>query len=262
MSDNIRLGDVSKHYFVNGIKNVIFENISFSIQQNSFVSIIGPSGCGKSTLLKIIAGLQTASSGKVQFHDMEVAGRPTPGMIYIFQQYAKSIFPWRTVAQNVMFGLELNRKMPKSEMKAKSLELLKLVGLEGTENYFPAQLSGGMQQRLVIARALAPEPEVLLMDEPFSAVDALTRLKLQNLLLDIWLRIPTTILFVTHDVEEAILLSQRVLCMSRGPAEIIEDLTIDFDYPRDFIKIRKDPKFIEYQQALYAKIFEAGEQAS
>ena len=176
-------------------------------------------------------------------------------MIYVFQQYTKSIFPWRTVLQNIEFGLRSHRKIGQREGRDLCLQYVKLVGLEGYEHYFPYQLSGGMQQRVVIARALICEPSVLLMDEPFSAVDALTRAILQELILKIWQTIPVTILFVTHDVEEAVFLSSRIVSLTKPPARIHEDVEIDLPYPRDQIRTRADDRFNGLRQRLFASIF-------
>jgi NitT/TauT family transport system ATP-binding protein len=228
--------------------------ISLDIEPGSFLSIIGPSGCGKSTLLQIIAGLTTASEGTVYFHQQSVQAPPR-GMIYVFQQYEKSIFPWRTVAQNVMLGIEHVPGFTKREREAKVAEYLALVGLAHAGDRFPAQLSGGMQQRVAIARALICEPEVLLMDEPFSAVDALTRATLQDLLLEIRQRINLTVIFVTHDVEEAIYLSTHVLAMSKAPAVVDDYLAVELPFPRSQISTRELPKFLEYRHRLFGRLF-------
>jgi NitT/TauT family transport system ATP-binding protein len=182
-------------------------------------------------------------------------------MIYVFQQYSKSIFPWRSVIQNVEFGLNSYKKLSAREARARCLEYIRLVGLDGYENYYPYQLSGGMQQRVCIARALICEPDVLLMDEPFSAVDALTRAILQELILKIWETIPVTILFVTHDVEEAVFLSNRIISLTT----IREDVAIDLPYPRDQIRTREDERFTAFRHRLFSSIFmqeKGGEQAS
>ena len=164
----------------------MFDGLSCEIEKGSFLSIVGPSGCGKSTLLKLISGLETPTQGEVVFNGRRSPAR-AKGMIYVFQQYTKSIFPWRTVIQNVEFGLSSYKTLVRrKEARERCREYIRLVGLEGYENYYPYQLSGGMQQRVCIARALICEPDVLLMDEPFSAVDALTRAILQELILKIW----------------------------------------------------------------------------
>ncbi len=250
----IEINDLGKAFSVNGRNITIFEDLSYRISRGSFVSFIGPSGCGKSTLLKLIAGLITPTRGRIVFNDKVVSG-PAKGMIYVFQQYTKSIFPWRTVVENIEFGLFSNRKMGRREAREKCREYLRLVGLEGYESYYPFQLSGGMQQRVVIARALICEPEVLLMDEPFSAVDAMTRAVLQELLLTIWQTIPVTILFVTHDVEEAVFLSGRIVALGSAPVTIRQDITVDLPYPRDQIRTRGDERFTTIRQQLFASIF-------
>ena len=251
----IEVRNAAKRVAVNGQSLTVFDGISCAIPQGAFLSIVGPSGCGKSTLLKLISGLEPASGGEILFKGKAVTG-PADGMIYVFQQYTKSIFPWRTVIQNIEFGLNSHKKnLSRSEREDLCRHYVKLVGLEGYENYFPYQLSGGMQQRVVIARALICEPSVLLMDEPFSAVDALTRAILQELILSIWRTIPVTILFVTHDVEEAVFLSSRIISLTKSPAKIHEDVAIDLPYPRDQITTRADPRFHGLRQQLFASIF-------
>jgi NitT/TauT family transport system ATP-binding protein len=251
----IEVRNAAKRFSVNGQSLTVFDGVSCAIPQGAFLSIVGPSGCGKSTLLKLISGLEAPSGGEILFNGAKVTG-PAQGMIYVFQQYTKSIFPWRTVIQNIEFGLNSHKKkLSRSARADLCRHYVKLVGLEGYENYFPYQLSGGMQQRVVIARALICEPAVLLMDEPFSAVDALTRAILQELLLKIWQTIPVTILFVTHDVEEAVFLSSRIISLSKSPAKIHEDVAIDLPYPRDQIATRADERFHELRQQLFASIF-------
>ncbi len=251
----IEVRNAGKIYSVKGRSALtVFENLSYSIPERSFLSIVGPSGCGKSTLLKLVSGLEPASSGEILFKGRKITG-PADGMIYVFQQYAKSIFPWRTVIQNIDFGLQSHKRLGRKAARDLCMEYIRLVGLEGYEDYYPYQLSGGMQQRVVIARALICEPAVLLMDEPFSAVDALTRAILQELLLKIWQTIPVTILFVTHDVEEAVFLSTHIISLTKSPARIHEDLDIDLPYPRDQIKTRADDRFNAIRQKLFASIF-------
>jgi NitT/TauT family transport system ATP-binding protein len=250
----IEIQNLAKVFSVNRSALTVFENLSYQVEKGGFLSIVGPSGCGKSTLLKLISGLDAPTRGTVVFNGQPVAG-PAKGMIYVFQQYTKSIFPWRTVMQNVEFGLGAAKTLGRKEAREKCLEYIRLVGLDGYEHYHPYQLSGGMQQRVCIARALICEPDVLLMDEPFSAVDAMTRAILQELILKIWETIPITILFVTHDVEEAVFLSSRVLSLSRAPATIREDLAIDLPYPRDQIKTRDDERFTAFRQQLFSSIF-------
>jgi NitT/TauT family transport system ATP-binding protein len=260
----IEVQHVAKSFTVNGNELRVFQDLSCRIETGSFLSIIGPSGCGKSTLLKLIAGLETPTGGQILFNDKPVTG-PPKGMIYVFQQYTKSIFPWRTVLQNVEFGLSSHKTLARQETRERCMEYIRLVGLDGYENYYPYQLSGGMQQRVCIARALICEPAVLLMDEPFSAVDAMTRAILQELILKIWETIPITILFVTHDVDEAVFLSSRIISLSKAPAAVKENIAIDLPYPRDPIKTREADRFTALRQLLFSSIFiqeKAGTQSS
>jgi NitT/TauT family transport system ATP-binding protein len=250
----IEIRSAGKVYASQNNPLTVFDGLSYAIAERSFLSIVGPSGCGKSTLLKMIAGLEGITSGEIYFQGRAISG-PAAGMIYVFQQYSKSIFPWRTVLQNIDFGLQSHKKLPRKEARERCMEYVQLVGLEGYEDYYPYQLSGGMQQRVVIARALICEPAVLLMDEPFSAVDALTRAILQELILKIWQTIPVTILFVTHDVEEAVFLSTQIISLTRAPARIHEDIRIDLAQPRDQIETRAEPRFHDIQQKLFASIF-------
>lgn len=198
------------------------------IEAGQFVCILGPSGCGKSTLLGALAGHLQPRTGKLQVDGAPVSG-PSPQRGMVFQQH--TLFPWRTVRDNVAFGLKM-RGMGKAERHRAADEILALVGLEGFGGHWPDQLSGGMQQRVEIARVLVNRPRLLLMDEPFGALDALTRLNMQALLLDIWTRIRTTVVFVTHDIDEALFLADRLLVMSPRPGRIIEDLRLDFPRPR------------------------------
>ncbi len=251
----IEVARVRKTFTVNGRQVRVFEDLSYRIARGSFLSIVGPSGCGKSTLLRLISGLESATEGEVRFNGQPIKG-PPPGMIYVFQQYSKSIFPWRTVLQNVEFGLRTRKLgLGREQTRERCEHYLRLVGLEGYGDYFPSQLSGGMQQRVVIARALICEPDVLLMDEPFSAVDAMTRAILQELLLRIWQELPITILFVTHDIDEAVFLSSRILSLGKAPGGIQEDLEVDLGYPRDQIATRELPRFTALRQRLFTSIF-------
>ena len=250
----IEILNVHMTFHVNSGHVNVFSGFSYKIPERSFLSVIGPSGCGKSTLLRLIAGLERPTSGEIIFNGREIDG-PPKGMICVFQQYGKSIFPWRTVLQNIEFGLRSQKKVSRKQARAKCLEYVKLVGLDGYEDYYPAQLSGGMQQRVAIARALICEPKVLLMDEPFSALDAMTRAVLQELLLTIWQTIPITIVFVTHDVDEAVFLSGRIISLGRAPESLREEVTVDLPYPREQLKTRSDERFTAIQQRLFSSIF-------
>jgi NitT/TauT family transport system ATP-binding protein len=250
----IEILNVHMAFHVNSRHVNVFNGFSYKIPEHSFLSVIGPSGCGKSTLLRLIAGLERPTSGEIIFNGREIDG-PPKGMICVFQQYGKSIFPWRTVLQNIEFGLRSQKKVGRKEARAKCLEYVKLVGLDGYEDYYPSQLSGGMQQRVAIARALICEPKVLLMDEPFSALDAMTRAVLQELLLTIWQTIPITIVFVTHDVDEAVFLSGKIISLGRAPNSLREEVTVDLPYPREQLKTRSDKRFTVIQQRLFGSIF-------
>jgi NitT/TauT family transport system ATP-binding protein len=245
---------VRKAYAAPGGTTVALSGVDVDIERGTFVSIIGPSGCGKSTLLQIIAGLVPASGGEIFLDGHEVAAPPPP-VIYVFQQYQRSLFPWKTVQRNVAYGLENRGTYGAAEIDRRTRELIRLVKLSGFEKHYPWQLSGGMQQRVAIARALVCRPDVLLMDEPFSSVDALTRAGLQELLLQLWREFKFTVVFVTHDVDEAIYLSTRVVALSRAPARVAVDIAIDLPHPRDQIATRELPRYLEYRHRLLAQLF-------
>lgn len=244
---------VVKSFTTRGREAVILDRVSLEVQAGDFLTIVGPSGCGKTTLLQLIAGLQPVTDGVIEFDGAPIQG-PPPGAVYVFQQYGKSVFPWRTVLGNVCFGLE-GRGLSKRQREEIAREQLALVGLAGFEHHYPSQLSGGMQQRLAIARALAPGPRMLLMDEPFSALDALTRAKLQKLVLDIWQKLGITVIFVTHDIEEALLLSTRVIALHKSPANIDIDLEVGFTHPRNPLTLGEDPRYLSMRRTLLSSIY-------
>jgi nitrate ABC transporter ATP-binding subunit len=215
--------------------------VDLTIQEGEFVCLIGASGCGKSTLLRIVAGFEEPSTGEVQVNGMPIEG-PGRDRGMVFQDYA--LFPWMTVKQNIGFGPR-QRSLARDEIEHISSEFVRLVGLEKFADRYPSQLSGGMKQRVAIARVLANNASILLMDEPFGALDALTREQLQNELLQIWARTRVTVIFITHSVEEAVMLADRVLVMSAGPGRIVNDVPIDLPRPRDvsspeFNEVRRD----------------------
>lgn len=244
---------LSKSYRqLGGESTVAVHEISFQVDRQEFVSIVGPSGCGKSTLLMCIAGLIPPTSGAVRVKGVEING-PPQNLVLVFQEYNKSLFAWRSVLGNVLFGLEVRGKISR-EAEEKARHLISLVGLEGFERHYPWELSGGMQQRVAIARALAYEPEVLLMDEPFGSVDALTRLELEDTLLRLWKELKTTILFVTHDIDEAIYLSDRICLLSRRPSRVVQRIDVRLGRPRDQLVTRADPRFVELRSGIYKQI--------
>jgi NitT/TauT family transport system ATP-binding protein len=220
--------DLRKAFGQAGHQHVVFEDVSLEIHRREFVCIIGSSGCGKSTLIRIVAGLDEATGGEMLLDGKPVSG-PGPDRGMVFQGY--TLFPWRTVKQNVMFGLEMQGK---SSLEAESTarEWLDMVGLSPFEEAYPHELSGGMKQRVAIARALANEPRILIMDEPFGALDALTRAKMQAYLLQIWRKVDVTILFITHDLEEAVYLSDRILVLGGCPGGIREFIENPVPRPR------------------------------
>jgi ABC-type nitrate/sulfonate/bicarbonate transport system ATPase subunit len=225
---------------------VALYNISLAIKKNEFVSLLGPSGCGKTTLIRIIAGLIPADKGEIRVDGRTVTA-PGQDRCMVFQQFG--LLPWRTVVNNVEFGLEIDG-MPRDERRTIAQKYLELVGLKGFEDYYPHQISGGMQQRVGIARALSKKPEILLMDEPFGAVDAQTREQLQEELLKIWAQTDTTVVFVTHSIDEAIYLSDRVVVMQARPGRIKEEVAVDLPRPRWEGDVKADPRFAQLRAHL------------
>lgn len=224
-ADNLEKRYVSEK----GLSVTAIKQFHLSVKENEFVSILGPSGCGKSTFLRMIAGLETMNEGSLMYKEQEIKKQHSEiGMV--FQDY--SLLPWRTVLDNVMLGLEFEG-MNKKHRFEKAMEYLKIVGLESFSKAYPYELSGGMQQRVAIIRSLVKDPSLLLMDEPFGALDAHTRMILQKELLDIWERDKKTILFVTHSVDEAIYLSDRIVVMKNSPGSIKEIIPVDLPRPRD-----------------------------
>lgn len=225
----INIQNLSKVYKTNNGSFQALENVSLYVKNEEFVSILGPSGCGKSTILRILAGLEEPTSGSVQVSGEEVKG-PSAKRGMVFQSY--TLFPWLTVRENIEFGLKL-KGMKQKERKEISDRYLELVGLERFADSYGKELSGGMKQRVAIARSLANNPEVLLMDEPFGALDAQTKQSMQQLLLDIWKKEKTTIVFITHDIDEALFLSQRIYVMEARPGRILEEIDADLQLFQD-----------------------------
>ena len=232
-----------------GQRTEALQPIDFEVRENDFVTILGPSGCGKSTLLRIVAGLGHPTSGQVLLNGQKVTG-PGADRGMVFQSY--TLFPWLDVAQNIRFGLR-ERGMPEKQQKECADYFIAKVGLRGFEKHFPKQLSGGMQQRTAIARALANDPKILLMDEPFGALDNQTRVLMQELLLGIWEAERKTVLFVTHDIDEAIFMANRVAVFSARPGRIKAELAVDLPHPRHYT-VKTTPEFMALKARLTEEI--------
>jgi ABC-type nitrate/sulfonate/bicarbonate transport system ATPase subunit len=222
----------------------VLENIGLDVREGEFVCILGPSGCGKSTLLNIVAGFLPPTAGSVRIDGAEVRG-PDPRRIFVFQE--RGVFPWLTVEGNIGFGLG---RLPRDERARRIAHYVKLVGLDGFENAYPHELSGGMKQRVEVARALAVDPDVLYLDEPFGALDSITRLVMRGELLRIWQAEQKTILFVTHDIEESVQLADRVVVMTARPARIRRIVEIDLPHPRDL----SSPRYLELRDGIFEEI--------
>jgi NitT/TauT family transport system ATP-binding protein len=227
----------------NARSNAVLQDFNLSVREGEFLSVLGPSGCGKSSFLNILAGLVPQTKGDVRI-DGQILTGVSRKLGVVFQAYA--LFPWRTVIENIEIGLEI-RDVKRAERRAEATRFLALVGLQAYGNHYPHQLSGGMRQRVAIARALAYGPEVLLMDEPFGALDAQTRESLQSELLGIWETSAKTVVFITHSIDEAIFLSDRVAIMTRGPGRVKEIIDIPLPRPRDD-SVRNSPEFLALRQ--------------
>jgi len=239
---NLTVTHIRKTFQNNGASKTILRDVSFAVESGQFVSLVGPSGCGKSTLLTIIAGFQESTAGEIRLNG-SVVSRPGPDRGFVFQEFA--LFPWMTVRENILFPMK-QMKMPRQDQANRLQKLLSMAQLEGSEHLYPSQISGGMKQRTAVLRALAGDPQVLLMDEPLGAVDHQMRQILQEELEALWMKNRTTVIMVTHDIEEAIYLSDRVLVMSAQKGQIVQELSIDLERPR----IRTDPYYLEYKNQL------------
>ena len=253
MSEILRVEHLSKSF--EGL--VVLDDISFSVNKGETVVIVGPSGCGKSSLLNILGGLDEASAGSVYVAGEKISG-PGKDRGMVFQGY--SLFPWLTVQKNVEFGLKMSG-VPQKERSETALKYIGLVGLKGFESALPDQLSGGMKQRAAIARTLANQPEILLMDEPFGALDAQTRIIMQELLADISRKTGSTIIFITHDIDEAIILGSRILVMSRRPGTIRKTIPVVLDCKRDHTAY-SDPGFLSIKKEIMDLLWEEQVQAT
>ncbi len=237
--------NLSKDFLTKTHRETVLKNISFQVHHREFLTIIGPSGCGKSTLIRIISGLESSTGGELLLDGKKVYG-PGPDRGMVFQNY--SLFPWQTVLKNVMFPLTLQGE-GWAIAEAEARTWINLVGLEEYQNHYPSQLSGGMKQRVAIARALAAKPKILLMDEPFGALDAQTRARMQSYLLEIWRKIDITIVFITHDLDEAVYLSDRVLVLKAHPGEIQELIEVPVEQPRQPSQFLQ-PEFLSLKKHL------------
>jgi len=246
----IQVKDLHKTFPLKGKDFVALGSVDLEIADQEFVTVVGPSGCGKTTLLNIIAGLEKKTGGQVLVDGEEVSG-PSPERGVIFQQYA--LFPWLTVRENVEFGLRL-KKLPRKVVTERAQHFIDLVGLTQFADALPKMLSGGMKQRCALARAYAVDPKLLLMDEPLGALDALTRVNLQGQLLQTWQADKRTVLFITHDVDEAVFLANRVVVMASNPGRIKEIIEIDLPYPRH-IDLRLTPRFGELRNQVWASVY-------
>ncbi len=227
-------------------------DLTFDLRDGELACLVGPSGCGKTTLLKCISGLLAPTAGEVLLDGTTVTG-PPPGMAVVFQEYGRSLFPWMTVRENVELPLK-NARTPKPQRAELVERALAAVGLAHADDRYPWQLSGGMQQRVAIARAVAYQPRVLLMDEPFAAVDAQTRADLEDLIRTVWRELKVTILFVTHDIDESVYLGERVIILSNSPTVVQEDIAIDLPAERDQLETRSTRRFAELRGHVYEQI--------
>jgi NitT/TauT family transport system ATP-binding protein len=251
MRTKLQARDVSLEYFQSrtGKSLLALDRITLDVMEGEFVSIVGPSGCGKTTFLSVVDGLIEATSGAI-FVDGEQVSRPGPDRAVVFQD--ASLLPWRTVLDNVIYGLECIG-LRKREARERAMHFIDMVGLSGFETSYPHELSGGMQQRVNLARALVMDPKILLMDEPFAALDAQTREAMQEELLQIWKKAAKTVLFITHQIDEAIFLSDRVIVFSARPGRVSADVKVDIERPRS-LRLKRDPRFHALEDRIWGLI--------
>ena len=255
--NKLEIRHLTKRYFVerDGRQVLALSDVSLSVADGEFMAIVGPSGCGKTTLLNIVAGLLPYEAGVVVIDGKRVSG-PGVDRAVVFQH--PSLLPWRTVAGNVRYGMELQKRFDPQTIHARTEHFVKLVGLAGFERHYPSELSGGMQQRVNLARALAADPVALLMDEPFAALDAQTREFMQAELLKIWSKARKTVLFITHQINEAVYLSDRVAVMSPRPGRVKGVFEVPFERPRS-LSLKRDPRFLQIEDAIWQLVEEAPE---
>jgi NitT/TauT family transport system ATP-binding protein len=253
----LQIDHLTKRYYVerDGRQVLALSDVTLSLADGEFMAIVGPSGCGKTTLLNIVAGLLTYDIGAVSIDGARIDG-PGVDRAVVFQH--SSLLPWRTIAGNVRYGMELQQRFDAATMRERTDYFIQLVGLAGFEKHYPSELSGGMQQRVNLARALASDPAVLLMDEPFAALDAQTREHMQSELLKIWSQARKTVLFITHQINEAVYLADRVAVMSGRPGTVKGVLDIPFERPRP-LSVKRDTRFLEIEDAIWRMVEEKPE---
>jgi NitT/TauT family transport system ATP-binding protein len=250
----LEINHVFKRYWRDKLDRevIALADINFSVADGEFLAIVGPSGCGKTSLLNMIAGLLPCEEGEIVIDGKKIEG-PGIDRSVVFQH--SSLLPWRSIAGNVRYGMEMQRRFDKATMRERTDRFIRMVGLAGFENHYPNELSGGMQQRVNLARALASDPEVLLMDEPFAALDAQTREFMQAELLKIWSEARKTVVFITHQINEAVYLADRVVVMSPRPGRVKDIFKIPFERPRT-LHLKRDPRFLEIEEAIWQLVEE------
>ncbi|MGO5313290.1 ABC transporter ATP-binding protein [Bilifractor sp. LCP21S3_A7] len=255
-SSKIMADGIDKIYIDGKKQTLALKQVSIDIKDNDFCCIVGPSGCGKSTLLRMLAGLDFPTKGKIIIDDREVTG-PGPDRGMVFQTY--TLFPWMSVEDNIKFGLKL-KKMPKDQQQEIADRYLKIIGLQKFAKAYPKELSGGMKQRVAIARALANQPEVLLMDEPFGALDPHTKAMMQLLLREIWEQEHPTVVFITHDIDEAVFLANKIYVMSARPGRVIKDVDVRLPHTRE-LELKDTPEFIRIRKNINYLLYSSDEEA-
>ncbi len=244
---------VGKSYAQGTLALPIIENLTLDIREGEFVSLVGPSGCGKTTLLMCLAGLLAPSSGEVHFAGHHIT-EPPVGLAVVFQDYSRALLPWKTNLDNVLFGMRRVQGLSNAAKQEKARDILSAVGLTGFEKQYPWQVSGGMQQRVAIARGIASQSKLLLLDEPLAAVDAQTRADVQDLMLELAAKYQQTCLLVTHDVDEAVYMADRVLVLGPRPTKVVQEVTINLPRPRDQITTREAPEYLHARHTVLSLI--------